>query len=149
MTPSTPVCVAQVILTLKLPPPVSRLRLCAMKSAVLSLLLTIHQRKRYVVRSSIIFLDLNDLQAFDTEMQSFFYLFTRYLAERAKSQDLYDNYYFRPLLLTPDTAIGIASSPQLKTRLCPTLTSRSPRILRTSTSLPCSKSMEGLAHPWV
>jgi len=27
-------------------------------------------------------------QAFDTEMQSFFYIFTRYLAERAKSQDL-------------------------------------------------------------
>ncbi|KAL0956443.1 hypothetical protein HGRIS_002591 [Hohenbuehelia grisea] len=27
-------------------------------------------------------------KAFDTEMQSFFYLFTRYLAERAKSQDL-------------------------------------------------------------
>ena len=28
-------------------------------------------------------------QAFDTEMQSFFYLFTRYLSERAKSVDLY------------------------------------------------------------
>ena len=28
-------------------------------------------------------------QAFDTEMQSFFYLFTRYLNERAKSQELY------------------------------------------------------------
>jgi UTP--glucose-1-phosphate uridylyltransferase len=27
-------------------------------------------------------------QAFDMEMQSFFYLFTRYLSERAKSQDL-------------------------------------------------------------
>lgn len=27
-------------------------------------------------------------QAFDTEMQSFFYLFTRYLSERAKAQDL-------------------------------------------------------------
>ena len=27
-------------------------------------------------------------QAFDTQMQSFFYLFTRYLSERAKSQDL-------------------------------------------------------------
>jgi UTP--glucose-1-phosphate uridylyltransferase len=27
-------------------------------------------------------------QAFDTEMQSFFYLFTRYLAERAKAVDL-------------------------------------------------------------
>jgi UTP--glucose-1-phosphate uridylyltransferase len=27
-------------------------------------------------------------QAFDTEMQSFFYLFTRYLSERAKSVDL-------------------------------------------------------------
>jgi UTP--glucose-1-phosphate uridylyltransferase len=26
---------------------------------------------------------------FDMEMQSFFYLFTRYLTERAKSQDLY------------------------------------------------------------
>ena len=29
------------------------------------------------------------LQAFDTEMQSFFYLFTRYLTERAKSTELY------------------------------------------------------------
>ena len=28
-------------------------------------------------------------QAFDTEMQSFFFLFTRYLAEKAKRQDLY------------------------------------------------------------
>lgn len=27
-------------------------------------------------------------KAFDTEMQSFFYLFTRYLAERAQAQDL-------------------------------------------------------------
>ena len=29
------------------------------------------------------------LQAFDTEMQSFFYLFTRYLAKRAHAQELY------------------------------------------------------------
>jgi len=28
-------------------------------------------------------------QAFDSEMQAFFYLFTRYLSERAKSVDLY------------------------------------------------------------
>jgi UTP--glucose-1-phosphate uridylyltransferase len=28
------------------------------------------------------------LQPFDTEMQSFFYLFTRYLAERAKGQEM-------------------------------------------------------------
>jgi hypothetical protein len=28
-------------------------------------------------------------QAFDTEMQSFYYLFTRYLAERAQSQELW------------------------------------------------------------
>ena len=27
-------------------------------------------------------------QAFDTEMQSFFYLFTRYLAEKAESKEL-------------------------------------------------------------
>lgn len=27
-------------------------------------------------------------QEFDQEMQSFFYLFTRYLADRAKGQDL-------------------------------------------------------------
>ncbi|TFY70984.1 hypothetical protein EVG20_g2008 [Dentipellis fragilis] len=32
--------------------------------------------------------DPNTKRAFDTEMQSFFYLFTRYLAEKAKSQDL-------------------------------------------------------------
>jgi hypothetical protein len=29
------------------------------------------------------------VKVFDTEMQSFFFLFTRYLTERAKSQDLY------------------------------------------------------------
>ena len=29
------------------------------------------------------------LQAFDVEMQSFFYLFTRYLAKRAQAQDLW------------------------------------------------------------
>jgi hypothetical protein len=29
-----------------------------------------------------------DNQAFDTEMQSFFYLFTRYLAERAHAKEL-------------------------------------------------------------
>ena len=28
------------------------------------------------------------IQAFDTEMQSFFYLFTRYLSERARRQEL-------------------------------------------------------------
>ena len=28
-------------------------------------------------------------QAFDTEMQSFFYLFTRYLAKRANAQEMY------------------------------------------------------------
>lgn len=28
-------------------------------------------------------------KVFDTEMQSFFYLFTRYLTEKAKSQELY------------------------------------------------------------
>jgi hypothetical protein len=29
------------------------------------------------------------VKVFDVEMQSFFFLFTRYLTERAKSQDLY------------------------------------------------------------
>jgi UTP--glucose-1-phosphate uridylyltransferase len=35
-----------------------------------------------------IYIYVYNFQAFDTEMQSFFYLFTRYLSERAKSQDL-------------------------------------------------------------
>lgn len=34
-------------------------------------------------------IEIGRYQAFDTEMQSFFYLFTRYLAERARSQELY------------------------------------------------------------
>ena len=34
------------------------------------------------------------LQAFDTEMQSFFYLFTRYLAERAQAQELLASFFF-------------------------------------------------------
>ena len=29
------------------------------------------------------------LQAFDVEMQSFFYLFTRYLAKKAQNEELY------------------------------------------------------------
>ena len=35
-------------------------------------------------------------QAFDTEMQSFFYLFTRYLAERAQAQELSAWLFFSP-----------------------------------------------------
>lgn len=31
---------------------------------------------------------ITPLKAFDTEMQSFFYLFTRYLAERAQQTEL-------------------------------------------------------------
>ena len=39
-------------------------------------------------------------QPFDTEMQSFFYLFTRYLSERAKSVDLYVTLFFSPTHLS-------------------------------------------------
>jgi UTP--glucose-1-phosphate uridylyltransferase len=35
-------------------------------------------------------------KAFDTEMQSFFYLFTRYLAERAKAHELFAPYFLSP-----------------------------------------------------
>lgn len=39
--------------------------------------------------------EIGQYQAFDTEMQSFFYLFTRYLSERARSQELYASFVFR------------------------------------------------------
>jgi UTP--glucose-1-phosphate uridylyltransferase len=41
------------------------------------------QRHRHIARSYFF-----HGKVFDTEMQSFFFLFTRYLAERAKAQDL-------------------------------------------------------------
>lgn len=81
-------------------------------------------------------------RAFDTEMQSFFYLFTRYLSERAQSQDLYVLIILiaPSCLLTPPTATGSASSPPQRTRSSPMLTCLNPKIRRTSISSPSSRS---------
>jgi hypothetical protein len=51
-------------------------------------------------------------KVFDTEMQSFFYLFTRYLTEKANSQELYVIPTRQRRLTAPTLApaIGIASS---------------------------------------
>jgi len=73
-----------------------------------------------------------DSQAFDTEMQSFFDLFTRYLAEKAKSQDLfvYFPFIFDAILMSlssPET--GRKSSHQRQTKSYPTTSCRHPPIL--------------------
>lgn len=81
----------------------------------------------------------NPQQAFDTEMQSFFYLFTRYLSERAKSVDLYviifsgcevDHFKLNCLL----SVTGIASSPLPRTKLYPMTPYLRLMITATSTS---------------
>ena len=46
-------------------------------------------RTRYPLSTILQMIKKSPPQAFDTEMQSFFYLFTRYLSERARSQELY------------------------------------------------------------
>jgi hypothetical protein len=59
-------------------------------------------------------------QAFDTEMQSFFYLFTRYLSERAKSVDLCVISFFAERSFSNIrvlSVIGIVSSLPPMTRL--------------------------------
>jgi UTP--glucose-1-phosphate uridylyltransferase len=90
-------------------------------------------------------------QAFDTEMQSFFYLFTRYLAERAKSQDLYVSLqvFLLCALIRLFTETGIASSLLLLIRSCHTLIYQSQRTARISTSSLFSRSTEVLAPQWV
>ena len=62
-------------------------------------------------------------KVFDTEMQSFFYLFTRYLTEKAKCQELYVIPTHQRRLTTPTLApaIGIASSRPRPTRLSRTI----------------------------
>ncbi|KAJ8463030.1 hypothetical protein ONZ51_g10525 [Trametes cubensis] len=45
-------------------------------------------RTRYPLSAILQMIERSPPQAFDTEMQSFFYLFTRYLSERARSQEL-------------------------------------------------------------
>jgi hypothetical protein len=72
------------------PPPASLPKLCATRSVVSSLPWTTLSLRRFVLPQTVpTATDHIDNKAFDTEMQAFFYLFTRYLAERAKSQDLY------------------------------------------------------------
>lgn len=89
-------------------------------------------------------------QAFDTEMQSFFYLFTRYLSERARSQELYafTNPCTRaPIYLHPP-GTGTSSNRPRKTRSSPTPNSPL-RMPPTLASLPSSKSMVVLELLWV
>ena len=59
-------------------------------------------RTRYPLSAILQMIERSPPQAFDTEMQSFFYLFTRYLSERARSQELYafPNPYTRACRLT-------------------------------------------------
>ena len=53
------------------------------------------------------------------EMQSFFYLFTRYLAEKAKSHELYTSSLISMIVvvLTTSTVTGTVSSRQPRIRL--------------------------------
>lgn len=65
----------------------------AMKNELSRLVNTVGEPAKKVF--SVLYLSIvpidNDCcrQPFDTEMQSFFYLFTRYLAERAKGQEMW------------------------------------------------------------
>jgi hypothetical protein len=64
-------------------------------------------------------LHLTPIQAFDAEMQHFFYLFTRYLTERAQSVDLYvsTSSQLIPFQLNSYHPVtGNVSNLQLKTR---------------------------------
>lgn len=74
------------------PPLASLPRLCAMSSVPWSTRLRIPRRARSALLLFITYrfrcLDFFPCKAFDTEMQSFFYLFTRYLSERARRQEL-------------------------------------------------------------
>jgi len=90
------------------------------------------------------------LQAFDTEMQSFFFLFTRYLSERAKSVDLYAIFSLFPTL-DPDIpeVTGTASSRPLQTRSYPMPTSLLQKIPPVSTNSPSSRSTAVSVHLWV
>lgn len=89
-------------------------------------------------------------QAFDTEMQSFFYLFTRYLTERAQSVDLY------VLILSVAThpthnhpVTGIVSNHPLKIRSSLMLIFPNQSIPKTLTSWPYSKSTVVSVPQWV
>ena len=110
-------------------------------------------RTRYPLSAILQMIKRSPPQAFDTEMQSFFYLFTRYLSERARSQELYafQNPYTRALVdlhPSPPLGTGISSNRPRKTRsyLTPNLPLRMPPI---SASLPSSKSTVVLELPWV
>ena len=66
----------------------------AMRNEISRLVATVQDplTKKVLITSEIrssTSVDQSDPQAFDTEMQSFFFLFTRYLSERANNQDLY------------------------------------------------------------
>lgn len=83
-------------------------------------------------------------------MQSFFYLFTRYLAERAKSQDLYATCLILSLSHPPFLQVtGIASSLLRKIKSCHTLLFQSHRTPRILASLLSSRSTEDWVPQWV
>lgn len=91
--PSTHASADTVTSTSRPPPPASPQRPCAMRSATSSSPSATPRPRVYVFLTSHLLrcpliCPCPHHQAFDTEMQSFFHLFTRYLAERAKSQDL-------------------------------------------------------------
>ena len=92
------------------------------------------------------------LQAFDTEMQSFFYLFTRYLAERAQAQELSASVFLSSLRHGADFSLietGNVSSPLAMTRSCLIVHSQSLRTRPLSASWPFSRSTVALVLPWV
>lgn len=150
-TPSTLVFVAPVTSISRLPRPALLPRRCATKSAISLPPLTTQRRKRYPsLHLSAPALLISSSQAFDTEMQSFFFLFTRYLAERAKSQDLYVALSCLSVSSTHQSPVhGIASNLQPRIRSFLTPTFPRPRTPRTSTSSPYSRSMAVWVLPWV
>lgn len=86
-------------------------------------------------------------------MQSFFYLFTRYLAERAQAQELSTSLFFLSTFRhSTDFSLietGNVSSPLAMTRSCLTIHSRSLRTHLLSASWPFSRSTVALVPPWV
>ena len=82
-------------------------------------------------------------------MQYFFYLFTRYLTERAQSVDLYVHSSQLIAFNSHHSVTGNASNLQLKTRSYPMPTFQNQLIQKTSTNWPFSKSTVVSVPQWV
>ena len=107
-------------------------------------------KKVHSLNMHLFYLTPTRMQAFDTEMQSFFFLFTRYLSERAQSIDLYVHILSVIIFSTHNHPVtGTVSNLQLRTRLFPMLTLQAQVIQQTSTNWPYSRSTVVSVLQWV